>query len=341
MQSNQNRAFRFIAALILSVTVACGEAPSSARTYRIGMVHWAAYASLNVADVKGFWAKRGLKVEVVNYVDNTKLNSDLHSRNLDLAEDMIGSWVDLYTQGVPLTVLGETDWSFGGDKIILKNSVSDLNSLKGQHVGLYLNLLSTNFFVAKFLDDNGLKFSDFTFDEAVGPDSLADDFVAGKYNLMLDYDPAAVRAVADGQGRVVRTSRDYPGVIPEGMVARTDHLRGIPYQDLVKIFEGWIEGVKWKNDPANWVEFQKILNEKTFPGDSPNGSFTEAELREFLNNVNVHDQATQLARNQTGGGLYQYLSDASAFMQKYHPDRKPFLTRDVFDNTAIVQALKE
>lgn len=305
------------------------------------MVHWAAYASLNVAEVEGLWKKRGIDVHVVNYVDNIKLNADLHNRDLDLAEDMIGSWVDLYTQGVPLTVLGETDWSFGGDKIILKDSVSDLNTLKGQHVGLYLNLLSTNFFFDKFLTDNGLSFSDFQFDEAAGPEVLADDFIAGKYNLMLDYDPAAVRAVADGSGKVVKTSRDYPGVIPEGFVARTDHLRGIPFNDLVKIFEGWVEGVKWKNDPANWVNFQKILNEQTFPGDSPNGSFSEGELREFLNNVNVHDQPAQLARNQHGGGLDQYLRDASAFMLKYHPDRKPFAPRDVFDNTALIQALSE
>ncbi len=318
---------------------ACGEQPApTPRTYRIGMVHWAAYSALNVAEVKGLWKDLGLDVQVVNYLDNAVLNSDLHTRKIDLAEDMIGSWVDLYMQGVPLTVLGETDWSHGGDKIILKSDVTTVDSLKGQKVGVYLKLLSTNFFLGKYFAANGLKFTDFTIEQAVGPRDLSTSFINNEYKMVLNYDPEAVRAVSDGNGKVVATSRDYAGVIPEGFVARTDHLRGIPQADLVKIFKGWIRGVKWTADPGNWTEWQKILNEKTFEGDGP---FTEAELKEFIANVKVHDQAEQLERNKVDGGLYDYLKEASQFMLDNGMSTRPFLPADVFDNTAILQALNE
>ena len=148
----------------------------------------------------------------------------------------------------------------------------------------------------------------------------------------------AVRAVTEGNGKVVATSHDYPGVIPEGFVARTDQLRGIPADALVKIFKGWVRGVKWTKDSANWAEWQTILNDKTFEGE---GGYTEAELKVFVDNVNVHDQPTQLARNKVDGGLYTYLKDANTFMLDNGMSTRAFSPADVFDNTAIVQALNE
>ncbi len=328
------------AVLALVVGVSCGPSASTtpARKYRVGMVHWAAYSPLNVAAAQGFWKEQGIEVEVVNYVDNAILNSDLQSRKIDMALDMVGSWVDLYMQGTPLTVLGETDWSNGGDKIILKNSVTDLNSLKGQKIGVYLKLLSVEFFLGRYLAENNLKFTDFEVVQASGPTALADDFIAGKYNIIVNYDPEAVRSVTAGNGKVVKTSRDFAGVIPEGFVARTDQLRGIPEADLVKFFKGWIKSVKWTKDSANKVAWYEILRTKTFEGEGP---FTDADLTEFVSNVSVHDQATQLDRNKTEGGLTQYLKDSNTFAQDNKLFTRSYSPADVFDNTAIVKALSQ
>jgi NitT/TauT family transport system substrate-binding protein len=332
---NRTRATAWLGLVWLAA--GCTSPPPEPRTYKIGMVQWAAYSPLNVAEVKGFWKDLGLDVQVTAYLDNAVLNTDLQTRYIDIAEDMIGSWVDLYLQGSPLTVLGETDWSNGGDKIIRKASVNNLNSIKGQKVGVYLKLLSTNYFVGKYLAENNLKITDFVIEQAAGPQDLADKFIAGEYNLVLNYDPEATRSVNQGGGIVVKTSADYAGVIPEGFVARTDHLRGIPEEDLVNIFKGWIKGVKWVQDPANWKEWQKILNEKTYDGSS----YSEAELTEFVAAVKIHDAKTQLARNQVDGGLYEYLRAANTFMLENGLSTRPFAPGDVFDNAAIVRALEE
>lgn len=335
---------RIIVAVLLACVVvtsmSCGPATATTppRKYRVGMVHWAAYSPLNVAAAEGFWSVQGLDVEVVNYVDNSVLNADLQSRKIDFALDMIGSWVDLYMQGTPLTVLGETDWSHGGDKIVLKNGVTDLNALKGQKIGLYLKLLSVQFFLGRYLAEHNLKLTDFVVEQASGPTALADDFIASKYNIIVNYDPEAVRSVTAGDGKVVKTSRDFQGVIPEGFVARTDQLRGIPEADLVQFFKGWLKAVKWTKDPANRAAWYEILRTKTFEGEGP---FTDADLTGFVNNVTIHDQATQLARNKTGGGLSVYFEEANAFAQANSLFSRAFSTSDVFDNTAIVKALSE
>jgi NitT/TauT family transport system substrate-binding protein len=53
----------------------------------------------------------------------------------------------------------------------------------------------------------------------------------------VNYDPQALRAEREGNGKVVATSATFPGCIPEGFVARTDVLKSIPPEDLAKIFQ--------------------------------------------------------------------------------------------------------
>src|ERR1051325_4869485 len=101
--------------LTLSIASGCSESSVAPRTYHVGMVQWAAFAPLNVADAKGFWKEQGLNVVVDNFQVNSELNDSLQSGGIDFALDMIGSWVDLRLQGKPITVIGETDWSNGGD----------------------------------------------------------------------------------------------------------------------------------------------------------------------------------------------------------------------------------
>jgi len=306
------------------------------RTYHVGMVQWAAYSPLNVADVKGFWRDQGLDVVVDNFAVNTDLNNSLDTKKIDIALDMIGSWVDLHLQGKPLTILGETDWSDGGDKIILKKGMS-LTSVKGQQFGSYLTLLSVKNFIAKYLAANSLAMSDFNVVQEDDPAKLADKFISGDYNITANYDPEAARAVTNGNGNVVATSRDYPGCIPEGFVARADVLAGIPQEDLVKFFKGWIRAVQWAQDASNWTEYRSILNSKTYAG----ASFSDAELHSFLDNVKIHPKAEQLNANKTNGGLYDYLTNLNTFAQQNGFSGKSFTPSDVFNNTAIVTALSQ
>src|SRR5438093_13691609 len=97
-----------------------------------------------------------------------------------------------------------------------------LAALKGQKFGSYLNLLSVKNFIAKYLAANSLAISDFDLIQEDDPAQLANKFISGTYNITANYDPEAARAVKDGNGNVVATSRDYPGCIPEGFVARPD-----------------------------------------------------------------------------------------------------------------------
>ncbi|MBF0495700.1 MAG: ABC transporter substrate-binding protein [Deltaproteobacteria bacterium] len=323
---------RLILTIVLLLVV---TGVAQARVYKIGMVHWIAFSPLNVAEVKGIWKGLGVEVQVVNFSSNQKLNAALEEKGIDIALDMMGSWVGMYLDGIPLRIIGETDWSNGGDKIIAKKNL-ELNKIKDTTIGVYLDKPSVTYFLNQYLSQNGLKLADANIVE-LPPDALANNFIAGRIKIIVDYDPEALRAERKGNGQVVATSAQYPGCIPEGFVVRTDILENLPPNDLAKILKGWITAVKWTRDPKNWNEYQQILNEKTFEGDLP---YSENDLKEMLNAVSIHDPKTQLARNMNGGGLQTYLKNLKEFLAANGFLKKGYKPEELFNNKMIVEVLK-
>ncbi len=303
------------------------------RTYTIGMIHWIAYSPLNVAAEKGLW--KDIDVQVINFGSNQELNNAIEHKRIDIALDMMGSWVGMYMEGVPLTLIGETDWSHGGDKIIAKKNV-DMKTLKGGTIGVYLNMPSVTFFLNKYLIANNFKLSDVNIIE-LEPETMTDNFISGRFQVIVNYNPQALRAEREGNGKVVATSATYSGSIPEGFVARTDVLKTIPDNDLSKIFRGWIEAVKWVKDSSNWEEYRTILNNKTFEGEDP---YSDADLKEMLNSVTIHDVKTQLDRNKDGGGFQTYLEELKSVLKANKMLKKDFSSEKLFNNKVIVSTLK-
>jgi NitT/TauT family transport system substrate-binding protein len=310
-------------------------APALARPYQIGMIHWIAYSPLNVADAKGFWRQQGVEVELINFASNQELNQALAQKRIDLALDMMGSWVGMYMQGVPLTLIAETDWSYGGDKIIAKKDL-DLSKLKGRTIGVYLNQPSAIFFLHQYLLRNNVQLTDVRIIE-VAPEALADSFIAGRFRLIVNYDPQALRAMREGDGHVAATSASFPGCIPEGLVARTDRLQTIPKSDLAGIYKGWVEAVKWSKNADNWPAYCNILNTRTFDGEAP---YSDGDLKAMLNSVSIHDVRTQLERNRDGGGLHTYLRQLRMFLKDNGMLKKDFTPSEIFDNSVIVEVLQ-
>ena len=88
------------------------------------------------------------------------------------------------------------------------------------------------------------------------PEVLADNFIAGRFDVIVNYDPQALRAEREGDGQVAATSASYEGVIPKGLVARADVLESIPEVDLSKIITVGSKQSMVKDPPIrHWEEY--------------------------------------------------------------------------------------
>ena len=327
-----------LAATLMVIIVAlslCGMArPAQARTYRIATVAWMGWSPLHVAQAKGFWARRGVRVEVVNYDDPIVILEAIKAGRIDFAMDMVGSLVGVYMQGTPVVALAETNWSHGGDKILIHKG-RRMEQFLGQPVGVFLNLPSCLYFLGQYLKTQSLKLTQFRMVE-MGPENLSAQFVAGRLPVIVNYEPWVNQALAGAPCTVLATSADYPGCIPECLWGYRKSLGGVPRADIVAIIQGWMDAAAWVNDPSHWPEFQNILNQSTFKAHAP---YSELQLANMLKNVRIHTSQQLRERNRDGGGLFAYLSDLRDFLRENRMLAKDFQPRDIIDNSYVMEAL--
>ncbi|MBD3265385.1 hypothetical protein GF373_01840 [bacterium] len=312
--------------------VATGGAEN--KVYRIGTVTWAGWSPLQVADVKGFWRDLSIQVKPAIYDDPMVILEAIKAGRIDFAMDMVGSLVGIYMQGESVVLLAETNWSDGGDEIIVQHDIS-IPELKGQPFGVFLKLPSCLYFLNQYLKTVDLQISDFRIVE-LKPDDLSEQFIAGRLPAILNYAPYTLKAVREGNGKVLADSSMYEGCIPEGLFTYRERLKEIPASDINKILRGWIRAAKWIKRKENWNEFRQILNEQTFATHPP---YSESELRSFIDAVKIHDFQALIERNRSHGGLANYMTDMRRFLAKNQMLTTDFSISDIFENQYILEAL--
>lgn len=306
-----------------------------AAEYTVATVAWMGWSPLHVAEAKGFWENRSLSVRVINYDDPIVILEAIKAGRIDFAMDMIGSLAGIYMEGAPVVALAETDWSHGGDKIVIKKG-GRLRQHLGEPLGVFLKLPSCLYFLGRYLEQEALSLSDFRVVEIAAED-LAAQFIAGRIPAILDYDPWALRAIEKGNGQVLATSADFEGCIPEGLWGYRTHLATIPPDHIVRLLLGWMDAVVWLHDPAHWPEYKEILNTRTFRSLP---DYDGETLRRMRGNVRIHLPPDLRNRNRTGGGLEGYLRSLRGFLDRNGLLKRPFEPDDLFDNRYILNALK-
>lgn len=315
-------------AVFVSTDASAAETP---RTYKIGMCPWIAWAPINVADAKGLWKKRGLDVQVVNQLGED--TSAIEQQRVDLAIDMIGNFIGMQQKGIDITILGELDWSNGGDKVILRDKAQPTKA--GDSVGVYHNDPAVLMLLARYLETQKLTLSDVKVVE-YDPEALNGHFITGSFSAILSYEPYSLQAEKDG-GTVVATSRTFAGCMPEGLGGRREAIAAIPREDLKKIMEGWLEAVSWSQNPDNWAEYRDIVNSRTFAEPMP---FDDAAIKGMLANVAIHDLATLRTRNTIGGGLSKHVDETRNVLHKAGMMKSEFSANTLVDTSVLLEVVQ-
>lgn len=293
---------------------------------RLVIAPWAGWTPTLAGETQGLWRDLGIDAEVRVLSDDDQVRRALADGSADLSLAMIGNHVGGILAGQDLVILGETNWSHGGDKVVIRRGVSAAD-LRGTTVGVYLNLPSVRYFLHRALVANGLSDTDIRIEEVVDTGTLADAFIDSKYPLVVNFDPEALRSMREGDGRVLASSATFPGVIPEGFAMR----RGTLSPELLeRFFRGWFAAVSWSRDPANWQTYAALMRTKAFTPRT-----TEADLLTMVAAVRIHDEKVATERNTPGGGLDQYLKDLGEYLRASGQLPATWDAKRVVDTTAF------
>lgn len=235
-----------VPALVLALS-ACGGKLSGdvvgAKTpFKINVDTWIGYAPLYLAQEKGFFDDVDVTIDV---------SPDVAQRKLGLKKgyfNAIAETVDMLVldrdEDVPTVAVSGMDFSNGADGIIAIDSVKTIQDLKGKTVLVQKNYASEallNFLLQK----NNIAFADVkTIDTEAGAAGAA--FVAGKTDVAVTFEPWLSKAKERGNGHILISSKDAPGVIVDILSVNKEYLTA--HQDVVaKVVRGWFKAVEyWK-----------------------------------------------------------------------------------------------
>lgn len=309
---------------------------AAAGPYKIATVAWIGWSPLHVAMEKGFWRDRGLDVTVVTYDDPIVILEAMKAGKIDFAMDMVGSLVGIYMRGEPVVAIAETNWSHGGDKIIIRKG-DRLNRHMGGAIGVFLDQPSCLFFLGRYLQTVGRQLRDFRIVE-INPRDLSAQFIAGRLPIIVNYEPWADNALNRGNGMALATSATFPGCIPECLWAYRDTLQTLPAGAVQDLLHGWIKAVQWLQTPENQAAYFNILRSRTFKDEK---GLSHEELSRMIGEVVIHNAVQLKERNRDGGGLQLYLAALKQFLAQNGRLQKDWQPADLFDNHDLMRVLNQ
>lgn len=152
--------------------------------------------------------------------------------NLDITFMTLYDFVSLQPTKLPTVILGVTDYSYGGDKIIVRNDIKKPQQLKGKKILLASNTISL-WFLYNYLNHHGLSLEDVTLVNQ-SESLIALQFVEDlSFSAVVGWNPSIERAITDSS-YVASSSADFPRAIYDLIVAKQSIVDDSP--ELVESF---------------------------------------------------------------------------------------------------------
>jgi len=278
---------RLIACCALLLATVAAAAP-----LKIGYSDWPGYTIWELGKTQGIFKKHGCDIDLVWFPIYTDSLTAVNTGQLD---GNLQTWNDLMAplaEGVDLKTVLVLDNSFGNDAIMAKPGIASPKDLKGKTVATELGTCD-HYLLLKGLASAGLSEKDITYTNLTVPDAAA-AFIAGKVDAAAIWQPWISQIQREGKGKVVYSSADIPGLIPDifvvqGKVAKeraadvqkcvASYFDMVAFlkahtKDAVKVmakvveqppdaYEAFLPGTRFFDLPMNLNAFEKRENDNT------------------------------------------------------------------------------
>ena len=201
--------------LAVALLVAFG---AKAAPIKIGYSDWPGWVAWEVAKEKGLFKKHGVEVELVWFPIYTDSLTALNTGKIDAN---CSAWCDVIAplaEGIKLKIVLVNDNSAGNDAIIGKPGIKTIKDLKGKTVATELGTVE-HFMLLQALAKNGMTEKDIEYKNLTVPDAAA-AFIAGKVDGAGVWQPWINQIEKEGKGKVLFTSKEIPGLIPDLLVCQ-------------------------------------------------------------------------------------------------------------------------
>ncbi len=268
------------------------------KVIKIGVVTWGGYAGGQyfnegfVANKKSrFYKEYGFFVEFKVMDDFGPSRTAWKTGEIDL----LWATIDAFTTEVKgleqfePQVIFQSDWSRGGDAVVVKRGINSVQDLKGKKIA-FAEMTPSHTFLLWLLDAGNLKQNEVELVKVASAIDAADLFKKGQVDAAVVWSPDDVDCVAKIPGsKILQNTKSASHIIADVFVAKKEFVEKNK-KDLKNLIRGWFTGVAEINtsDDAK-IKASKILAEgMSMPEDYCYQAINNVRLCTYGDNLNFY-----------------------------------------------------
>ncbi|MFE9645711.1 ABC transporter substrate-binding protein [Streptomyces sp. NPDC006365] len=227
---------------------ACGSAESDTSAgsggekITLGFSAWPGWFPWQVADEKGLFTKNGIQVELKYFDSYTDSLNAMATGSINANSQTLNDTLASVAGGSQQTIVLTNDNSTGNDAIIARQGIETVADLKGKTVAAEQGTVD-HFLLLLALEKAGLSEKDVNF-KPLPTDAAAAAFAAGKVDAVGVFAPFTTTALKLKGSKVIASSRDFPGSIPDHTVVSPELAKNSP-KTVQALVDTWFETLDW------------------------------------------------------------------------------------------------
>jgi NitT/TauT family transport system substrate-binding protein len=297
--------------LMMTALVGCGSSDTkssssskSSGPIQIALSPWPGWFFWYYVQDGGYFKKHNVDVKLKWFPVYSDSLEALSTGQVDANSQTLSDTLAPLSKGIKLKAVLVNDNSYGGDAIVSKPGISSLKELKGKTVATELgtvdHLLLLTALAKAGLNETDINYVNMTVNDA------APAFINGKVDASVLWEPFQTKAVTEGKGKVLFSSKETPGLIPDLLVFKADVVKNRS-KDVQKIVDAWFDALAdFKKDPTKGIAIMAKYAEQS-PAEYKLG-LDSIKLFSAADNVKAFTKGnTYESLNYTGGKTAKFL----------------------------------
>jgi NitT/TauT family transport system substrate-binding protein len=234
-----------VLALVLALGISTVGCNQKTTPISMGTSPYPAWYVWYIAEEEGMFKKAGLDVKLVYFPVYSDSLQAFNTGKIDMLNIATCDTIAPYNSGIDFKIILINDNSNGADGLVAKQKYATIADLKGQKVVTEYGTIE-HFFLLKALEHAGLSADDIQYTNMTVNDS-GTAMVAGTVEAACVWEPSLTIALNKGVNRLLYSSAETPGLIPDLVIVNGKLLKN-NRDDLLKIMQVWYDCLEFYNE---------------------------------------------------------------------------------------------
>ncbi|MCH3964855.1 MAG: ABC transporter substrate-binding protein [Clostridium sp.] len=315
-----------------SKTGGSNDKSSSEKVYKLGISAYPAFYTWYITQAEGFFKARGINVKLVYFPVYSDSVQAFNTGKIDMLSAAVPDIIAPYVNDIGFETVLLLDNSNGADGLVAGKGINSIKDLKGKSVATEYGTIE-HFFLLNALKTAGMTEKDVKFVNLSIADA-APAFLSGKVDAACLWEPSLSKALSKDGSKLLVSSKDTPGLIPDVLVANKDMVQN-GKSDIEKVVNAYYDS----------MEFYAKNKDKAIQDMAKGAGISADEMKVAMSGsklFTIKDSIDAMDKQQDNYSYLPYTTEKIAeFLKKVKMiDEMPDNTKKMYNSTYLKDVLK-